>query len=105
MHITFAHAWRGLDLGATVPDLSEQCGIYRSVLYRMLKTMRKQCAVHVCGWERDALGRYVAVWTLGEGKDARKPPPLPRDGTMRMKRTATNKAMSLLTADAWREAA
>lgn len=71
--IAFATIWRALDGGARVSVVFEETGVSRDAVYRLLGFMRKAGGAHITTWEKDRFGRAVAVWTLGEGRDAPRP--------------------------------
>lgn len=73
-HIAFAEIWRRLEDGATVKHVARECGTaYRSV-YSVTDTLKQAGMAHISTWDKDDLGRPVAVWVIGPGKDADKPP-------------------------------
>jgi hypothetical protein len=73
--IAFSYIWRALKDGDTVPSIVEQSGASRISVYRLLKTLGKNA--HVMGWEPHGTRTAVAVWVLGPGVDAKKPPRKP----------------------------
>lgn len=72
---SFAAILKEMQAGpSTVSDLQRASGMTSRYLMAMLREMRKQGVAHVSGWEKDAIGRVgVAAWSLGAGKDARRP--------------------------------
>jgi hypothetical protein len=58
----------------TVRSLMETSGLGRASVYRFMRTFHAKGVVHIGGWEKDAAGRVcVPVYTLGRGKDAKRP--------------------------------
>lgn len=57
---------------------------------RLINTLHAKGVIHVSAWERDAKGRMaIRVYSLGHGKDAKKPAPKSRaavNRTYRVKR-------------------
>jgi hypothetical protein len=71
--IAFASIWRALEDGATARGAAIETGSSHVSLYNVLAVMKEHEWVHVWTWDRDAVGRPVAVWRIGPGKDAPKP--------------------------------
>lgn len=73
-HIAFASVWKAFQDGATAHGAAAESGASKVSVYAILAELRAANAIHVSTWEKDALGRAVAVWMLGSGRDAKKPP-------------------------------
>lgn len=70
----------------TVAELSELSGLTEYTVRRYVKAMRKERAVHISAWDEDAAGRATAAaYSLGEGRDAKRPL-RPRDNAIRMRK-------------------
>jgi hypothetical protein len=72
--IAFASIWRALEDGSTAHGIAHECGASHVSVYKILGVLREAGRVHISTWESDAVGRPVAVWQLGMGRDAKKPP-------------------------------
>lgn len=56
-------------------ELSERTGLHRNYVSRLLAALKEQNCVYIVQWNRDETGRYQqAVFTLGFGEDAPRPP-------------------------------
>ena len=71
--IGFAGLWRELEDGATSRQACAESGASKVTFVRLLRHLRGRQAAHITAWERDAIGRPVAVWRIGSGRDAKKP--------------------------------
>jgi hypothetical protein len=80
-HIAFANLWRSLEGGATAHGMAHEAGAANSSAYKVLGVLREASMVHIFDWEKDAMGRHVAVWLLGPGRDKLKPRKLSRERT------------------------
>ena len=59
---------------STATELTQASGMTQRYINQLIRTMHQRKVVHVSGWEKDAIGRVaVKVWTLGHGKDAKRP--------------------------------
>ena len=59
-----------LDGPCSVPELHIASGLSKGTLHSYMRALRKERAVHICAWEKDATGREsVRVFKLGEGQD------------------------------------
>jgi hypothetical protein len=59
-------------------QLADFTGMHYDTIQRLVKTLKEENVVHICQWNRDALGRHQnPVYSLGEGMDAEKPPRIP----------------------------
>lgn len=72
--IAFAVLWKCLDDGGSVEECVERTGLSRSTVYRLLKAARAANLVRVSAWTLGGHSRWVAVWSLGNGRNAPKPP-------------------------------
>ena len=55
--------------------LAERTSLNRNYVSRMLIALKEEGCAYIIGWERDTTGRYAqAIFTLGFGKDAPRPP-------------------------------
>lgn len=60
-------------------ELVERTGLDRNYLSRLIAALKNKGCVHIVGWQRDPIGRHIqAVFTLGSGEDAPRPPVRPR---------------------------
>lgn len=58
-------------------ELSKRTGLDRQFISRMLAALKEQNCVYIVQWDRDETGRrQQAVFTLGFGEDAPRPPAL-----------------------------
>ena len=56
-------------------QLADFTGMHYDTIQRLVKTLKDENVVHICQWNRDALGRHQnPVYSLGGGLDAEKPP-------------------------------
>jgi hypothetical protein len=56
-------------------QIAEFTGMHYDTIQRLVKTLKDENVVHICQWNRDALGRHQnPVYSLGEGMDAERPP-------------------------------
>jgi predicted ArsR family transcriptional regulator len=54
----------------TAHELAEHTGIHLVTAQEWMRSLRKEGAVHICGWLPDGLGRdATAVFKLGPGRD------------------------------------
>jgi hypothetical protein len=59
-------------------QLADFTGMHYDTIQRLVKTLKEENVVHICQWNRDALGRHQnPVYSLGGGVDAEKPPRIP----------------------------
>lgn len=93
--IAFATLWRALQEGSTAHDLGDDNGLSHVSVYRMLKYLRERKQVHIGGFMRDALGRPVAIWVLGEGANA--PRPRAQNATVKSRLYRERKRLKALT--------
>lgn len=55
----------------TLIALQEATGLHYRSISGLLRVLHKRGLVHICGWEKDSIGRVaIAVWAFGPGKDA-----------------------------------
>lgn len=74
----FAMAVKMLMSGpTTTKEISERTGLAHLTVLELLREMRRQKTVYVCGWLRDS-GQHasIRVYSIGCEPDAPKPPPL-----------------------------
>lgn len=63
---------RGL---SSTQDIANETGMDYETVRPMIKELRAEKVVRVGSWRLDSMGRAsIAVWELGEGPDAPKPP-------------------------------
>lgn len=78
----------------TKRQLADTTGIYYDTILGLIATLERENVVHICGWLPDSMGRYqTAIYTLGGGKDAEKPPkqtPAMRSAAYKRRRKAKN---------------
>ena len=73
-HVAFGMMWTMLQSGATKNEIVEQTGIAYLGVGSFINDLHADGKVYISTWQKDALNRWSqAVWTLGEGKDAKKP--------------------------------
>lgn len=59
----------------TVSGMAEETGLAYETVREYLAVLHRKQIVHICDWEQDPRGAWTrAVWMLGRGKDAQKPP-------------------------------
>ena len=59
-----------LDGPCSVPDLQVASGLSKGTLHAYMRALRKEHAVHICAWEKDATGREsLRIFKLGDGND------------------------------------
>lgn len=73
-HIAFAAIWRALEEAATAKHIARECGTALRSVYKVTETLKQAGMAHISTWDKDDLGRPVAVWVIGHGKDAERPP-------------------------------
>jgi hypothetical protein len=95
-HIAFASIWQELQDGATIHGIAEETGTSHVTVYRLLADLRRQGAVRIVGYERDAVNRNVAVWALGRGQDVRKRLVTPSEKHRRYRERLSLKPLAML---------
>lgn len=59
-------------------QLADFTGMHYDTIQRLVKTLKEENVVHICQWNRDAIGRHQnPVYSLGDGMDAERPPRIP----------------------------
>ncbi len=73
-HLTTAKVIKALLKGpSTAQELVDASGLHIMTVYEFMRAMRKLKVAHICGWDKDKLGRdAIAVFALGLGKDVRR---------------------------------
>jgi CRP-like cAMP-binding protein len=98
-HIAFASMWELLRDGSTAHGLADDTGCSRVSVYRLLAVLKGH--VRIVSWERDSVGRPVAVWAFGQGASAQKPRKLTAGAKWdRYHRRVAYRALTLLGAAA-----
>lgn len=60
----------------TAQDIAQHTGMNILTVQRTFRQMYARKVVHISGWEQDAQSRWVIrVFSLGAGKDKKRPPP------------------------------
>lgn len=61
---------------AKAQDIADYSGMSVLTVQRTLRVMHRRKVIHVAGYEKDQRGAWtLRLFALGEGRDARKPPP------------------------------
>lgn len=70
-HIVLAKTMKVLMEGpVTAHEIAELTGVHLVTAQEWMRSLRKEEAVHICGWLPDSMGRdATAVYKLGPGKD------------------------------------
>lgn len=70
-HVALAQTMKLLLQGPiTAHELAEATGIHYVTTSEWLRSLRREGAVHICGWLPDSMGRDVtAVYKMGAGTD------------------------------------
>ena len=70
-HVVLAKTMKILLEGpATSHEIAELTGIHPVTASEWMRSLRKEEAVHICGWLPDSMGRdATAVYKLGPGRD------------------------------------
>jgi len=77
--IAFASFIRALDLAKTVRELADLTGCDDQFIARVLERMRALNLARVADWSKpEASGPRSAMWELGSGSNAPRPPRVPR---------------------------
>lgn len=74
-HMTYARVMKTIvDDPMPAKELAEEVGVSHITAYRILRALKEQKVVHICGWEKDRLGRsQIPVFKFGEGKNKARP--------------------------------
>lgn len=78
-HLMHAAAWAALIEGliagqSTAQNLAEESGVRLLTVRKILSILHRHGTVHICGWEKDSIGRMtLAVYKIGEAKDVPRP--------------------------------
>jgi len=55
-------------------EIVDETGLAYCTVISYLQALHRQKAVHICGWERDVMGRaQIKVYAFGEHKDTPRP--------------------------------
>jgi hypothetical protein len=84
-HMTYALLLEELLSGpSTAQQLADHAGMGVIFMCRLLNVLHKRGVIHVSGWERDTAGRMsIRAFSLGHGKDAKRPAPKSRQAINR----------------------
>ena len=74
-HMTYAKVMKVIiDDPMPAKELAGEVGISPITAYRILRALKTQKVVHICGWEKDRLGRHqIPVYKFGEGRNKTRP--------------------------------
>lgn len=74
-HMTYAKVMKVIiDDPMPAKELAEEVGVATITAYRILRALKAHKVVHICGWEKDRLGRsQIPVFKFGEGKNKARP--------------------------------
>lgn len=62
-----------LDGVYTCAELAEITGLHYVTVLQYTRELHRAKAAHICGWEKDSLGRdALKIYRLGRGKDAKR---------------------------------
>jgi hypothetical protein len=76
---------------ATAQGIADYTGMSVLTVQRTLRVMHRRKVIHIAAWEEDVRGAWtLRVWALGEGRDARKPPPKTSGGTCKVRQRQTS---------------
>lgn len=65
----------------SIAQAAVDLGLTESPVYSAVKKLRAQGEIRICAWSMSPVnGRFIAIWVIGKGADAPKPP---RDEWMR----------------------
>lgn len=74
--MTYAKTMKLLAEGTrSAMELASDVGLHYETMKAYLRALHKEGVIHISMWEDDSRGRNsIAIWMLGEGKDAVKRP-------------------------------
>lgn len=80
-HIATANIIKALMSGEpqSVIELAELSGLHRLTVGHLMRAFKREGVARIAAWDADTCGRVsVGMWALGEGPDAKRPPPTAR---------------------------
>lgn len=74
-HMTYAKVMKVIvDDPMPAKELALEVGVAHITAYRILRALKAMKVVHICGWEKDSMGRHqIPVFKFGEGKNKARP--------------------------------
>ena len=82
------------EVPSNVRELADCCGLSIATTRKFVLALEKERAIHVVAWEQDSLQRYTTkVYAFGNGKDAKRPPPVVSLAQRRRERRARQRQM------------
>lgn len=57
----------------TAKELAFEVGVHHVTAYRIIRALKDQKLLHICGWDKDSLGRVnVPIYKFGTGRDVKR---------------------------------